>query len=163
MIPYGSPPPMDRTDMRNGLWAIAVAGGYASIGDARGGSGSRRGFTNWRTGDWTYDGTLYNDTKNFIKFWIDNKVPYWQMKEYNNLVSGNRVYALANPGKEYVIYAAAGGEFALNLTGVDNLFTVIQFNPRTGDQKKMDDISGGDNHLFVAPDNNDWVYYLKVK
>ncbi len=68
---------------------------------------------------------------------------------------------LANPGKEYVIYAPAGGNLSLDLTGAPGSFSVGWLNPRTGAYEGRAWISGGVKRVFSSPDTNDWVLHLK--
>ncbi|MCU0914315.1 MAG: DUF4038 domain-containing protein [Planctomycetes bacterium] len=68
---------------------------------------------------------------------------------------------LAHPGVEYVVYAPAGGEVSLDLTGTAGSFSVGRLNPRTGAYDGRLWVAGGARQVFSLPDANDWVLHLK--
>lgn len=84
---------------------------------------------------------------------------YWRMAGHNALVAaGERVYALAEPGRQYVVYAAVGGAFSLDLA--PGPYTARRYDPRTGEDTPLAGVSGGGPRSFAAPDGDDWVVYL---
>ncbi len=74
--------------------------------------------------------------------------------------SGERVYALAEPGKQYVIYAAAGGSFSVELA--KGSYEARRYDPRTGEDVALKASPGG-IESFTLQDSNDWVIYLQTK
>jgi hypothetical protein len=104
----------------------------------------------------------YDEMKIFTDFF--NTTKYWKMKEHNELVPGysnfNRVYTLADPGDEYVVYSAAGNSFDINLE--PGLYSVVLFDPRTGTSIEQGVVNGGlINFNPPSPSSDDWVYHLK--
>ena len=84
------------------------------------------------------------------------------MAPHNELVpSAGRVYALAEPGRQYVVYAAVGGPFSLALC--PGRYLVRRFDPRTGDDIRLPEVTGGAVRDFAAPDRQDWVFCLTVE
>ncbi len=73
---------------------------------------------------------------------------------------GARVYALSNPGKEYVVYFTAGGSVALDLLEVVGTLKVRWYNPRNGEWKEDNAVMGGGYETFAAPDGQDWTLHL---
>ena len=105
---------MTRIRLRGALWGIAVAGGYGSAGDFRVTPDSMGNVE--ITGDWLDAPEEYGDLKRMIDFFTTKGIEYWKMSSRNDLLTaGQRAYVLAEAGRQYVIYAATGGEFSLNL------------------------------------------------
>ncbi|MCC6454696.1 MAG: DUF5060 domain-containing protein [Caldilineaceae bacterium] len=153
---------LTREEHRRALWAIAVGGGYGAVGDSRifndGPNGEPARVI--MTGHW-HEAEEYSDIKRMVDFWTTQEIPYWQMKPENSLVTaGERVYVLAGEAESahYVIYAAAGGEFAVTLP--DGPYRVTRFDPRSGTSSAEADVSGGEAVAFTLPDSRDWVLHL---
>ncbi len=104
---------LTRIQNRWGMWSIAAAGGYSSTADFRehpNGMGIPES-----TGDWA-DQPEYGDIKHMVDFFTTKGIEYWKMASHNELkAAGTRTYVLAEPGRQYVAYAAVGGTFSLNL------------------------------------------------
>lgn len=70
------------------------------------------------------------------------------------------VYILAKPGQQYVIYAAVGGT-SVNIA--DGTYTARRYNPATGEDIALGDVTRGGSRSFAVPDSKDWVVYLNIK
>jgi hypothetical protein len=68
---------------------------------------------------------------------------------------------LANPGKEYIVYAPSGGAITIDLSGAFGKLAVEWLNPRTGVYQRQTTVQAGDKRILTAPDENDWVLHLK--
>ena len=155
---------LTREQHRRALWGIVVGGGYASAGDARifedGPDGGLARVI--MTGHW-HEAVEYEDIKRVVDFWTTQGIPYWRMMPQNERVqAGANVYVLGTAAdaadtREYVAYAAAGGEFTLTLP--KGTYTVSRFDPRTGESAALEDVTGG-NASFALPDTQDWVLRL---
>jgi len=147
---------MTPAQSRRVMWGIATAGGYGSSGDWR-------LLTDWApsaTGEWA-DADQYGDIKRMIDFFTAKNVEYWKTSSQNSLATdGTRVYVLAETGRQYVIYAAAGRACTVNLA--PGTYAVRRYNPRTGDDEAIGAVSGGGPRTFALPNANDWVVYLKA-
>ncbi len=144
-----------QTIHRNAMWGVAVAGGYGSTADFYEnptGTGIPES-----TGDWA-DGPQYTDIKNMVDFFTTTGLEYWKMASHNELTSGARTYVLAEPGRQYVAYAAVGGSFSLNLA--PGTYSVSQYNPRTGQTTVLANVSGGTRPFTMPDSSNDWVLRL---
>lgn len=73
---------------------------------------------------------------------------------------GAGVYALANAGREYVVYFTAGGSASLDLLDVVGTLKVRWYNPRNGEWKEDNPVMGGGYETFQTPDANDWTLHL---
>ncbi len=71
-----------------------------------------------------------------LQFFRDNKIPFWEMANANNLVGNdkndNSRNCFAAPGEVYLVYLPSGGTTELDLRGQSGEFSVQWFNPRTG-------------------------------
>lgn len=144
-----------REKHRRTMWGIYVAGGYGSAGDKNDYQDGRPYFSaNW------HDTPEWGDVERLIRFYTTRGFEYWKMAADNARVkSGKRVYVSANPGKEYIVYAAAGGEFSIDLPGGN--FDARRFDPRTGEDTPLQKVSGPGPVSFTMPEGEDWVAYLR--
>ena len=148
-------PTFTRERHRNVIWGIAVAGGYGSAGDKYTYDDGRPYFS----ANWHSDPGEYSDIKHLVAFFVEQGVEYWKMYSHNEIItSGNRVYALAEPGRSYVFYAAAGGSFSASIETGN--YAVEKYDPRTGVIENQG-INDGGNVEFSLPGGQDWVLYLK--
>ncbi len=150
-------PSPTQTQLRNAIWGIATAGGYGSEGDwTTGGSGN----TSWKpnlTGEWLAQ-PQYDDIKHLVDFFTTKGIEYWKMASHNELKNGSRTYMLAEPGRQYVAYAAVGGTFSLNLAA--GTYYAYWYDPQTGKTTSFGTVTGGTTRQFTAPGPNDWVLHL---
>jgi hypothetical protein len=150
--PDGSFQRFTREKHRHTMWAIAVGGGYGAAGDKNDYDDGRPYFsTNW------HDTAEYGDIQRLVTFFTTQGLEYWKMAPHNELLrSGTRAYVLAEPGRQYVIYAAAGGSFAVDLPA--GQYLAHRFDPRTGEDTALPEVGGGATRTFTAPDGQDWVF-----
>lgn len=148
---------LTREKHRNIMWGIYAAGGYGSAGDKRKYEDGKPYIepTVWR------DPVEYQDIQRLVEFFTAKGLEFWKMAAHNELVkSGRRVYALAEPGRQYVIYAAAGGRFAIELA--PGSYEARRYDPRTGEDEGLGNVAGGAAREFSLPDAQDWVVYLRA-
>jgi hypothetical protein len=69
-------------------------------------------------------------------------------------------FCLANPGKQYIVYAPSGGTFQINLAGTSGTYVTQWLNPATGLSTVGTNISGGGNSSVTAPFNGHAVVIL---
>jgi hypothetical protein len=161
---------VDRDNLRRAMWGIYMAGGSGTLGDDTGRQewldwvkmllnrfrGSPvRDAKPWLTAAWN-DLALYGDISYLSDFWTKHSVAYWKMNSRNDLVvSGERVYMLCDARSEFIVYAAAGGDFELCLP--PGTYRVSWFNPVTGEMKPAGKTEGSDRTGFSAPFPGDSV------
>jgi hypothetical protein len=82
-----------------------------------------------------------------------------RMGPHGELCSGG-AYCLADPGREYVVYAPPehGGRVIISLPG-NSRYRVRFYNPRTGEMGGTSEAGGGPTTLEL-PDARDWVLSL---
>ena len=148
-------PAFTRKKHRQVSWGIALAGGYGSTGDKNQYEDGHPYFS----ANWHSDPPEYEDVKHLIHFFTRQDIAYWRMHSNNKLVSSERVYALEEPGKQYLFYAATGGKFAATIQ--QGNYQTHLYNPRTGAYKPFGSSPGGST-TFVMPDTSDWVLYVKA-
>ncbi len=156
----GNPfPSLTRVQNRRAMWSIAAAGGYSSTADFRmnpNGMGPPE-----CTGDWNSNvPDEYRDIKRMVDFFATKGIEYWKMASHNELTSDTRTYVLAEPGKQYVAYAAIGGTFSIDL--VAGSYYAYRYDPQTGTTTNLGMITGGTAQSFSMPDTNDWVLHLST-
>lgn len=144
-----------REKHRHTMWGIYAGGGYGSAGDKNEYADGKPYFSaNW------HDVPEWDDVKRLIGFFTGKKIEYWKMLPANDLaVGGERVYVLADPARQYVVYAAAGGKFSIRLPV--GKFQARRFDPRTAEDLALFTVTGGRSVEFSMPDAQDWVVYLK--
>ena len=93
-----------------------------------------------------HDAAEYGDIGDWWRSSPHNGSPYWRMAGRNDLVTaGERAYALAEPGRQYIVYAAVGGIVGLDLA--TDTYHARRYDPCTGE-------------AFAPPEGVDRVLYL---
>ena len=71
-------------------------------------------------------------------------------------------YCLAHPGQEYLVYSPEGNELTIDLTGAEGKFSVVWFDPSTGNALTATPTAGGSKTTLTIPyAGKDAVLYLK--
>ena len=106
-----------------------------------------------------------------LKFFAENKVPFWDMKNADavvgNIKNDNSKYCLAKTDEVYLVYLPSGGTTTLDLTSAKGQFTVSWFNPRTGSSLaagSVNQVQGGTTAaLGNAPSDtdDDWAILIR--
>lgn len=102
------------------------------------------------------------------QFFMEN-LPFWEMKNDNDLTPGDEDYVYAKPGDIYAIYLREGGapELDLSEAGATVNFTVQWFNPREGGDLQngsVTSVTGGSNQSLGSPPSDpgdDWAILVK--
>ena len=152
---------------RRAAWGIAVAGGYGAEGDTL---AAANGASVLLYGDWRDAGAYYTDIQRMVNY-ITGIANWFQMGTNNGIVTaGSRVYAMSKPNNFYLVYAATGGDFTLNLPApAVGSYAVFRWNPRTGGAETfVKNVGAGASTFTVAsgevPDStNDWVFRIKAQ
>lgn len=148
---WEGPDKLNADQVRRGGWGILIGGGFFLYGE----------FDLDGAGVGPYGaGQAHPYLKVMFDFMED--IPYWTMSPHNELVSSDS-YCLADPGREYVVYAEQGGTVRVDLTGASGTLQVRWLNPRTGQYTAGGQVPGGTAHSFTNPaaDANDWILHLK--
>ncbi|HEX3552540.1 MAG TPA: DUF5060 domain-containing protein [Thermoanaerobaculia bacterium] len=163
---YGYIGEINRVAHRQAIWGIAVAGGYGSAGDFTTDQNTQPTIS----ADWK-DHPEYGDISHLVDFFVNHVSTWWQMTSQNPLVaSGSHVYVLAQSGIRYVVYAATGGTFTLNLpvpSGASS-YRVFLYDPTTGIEQQLFPNVGSGLQTFTitrsphSDTGNDWVLRIEV-
>ena len=130
-----------REQHRRALWGIGIAGGFASVGDARPISGTPV----YIASQWL-DAPEYDDVRVFAQFWRDQPRT---LAPASGRVSGTRVYALGD-AHTTIVYAAAGGTLRLTLPGPASCTRLDVISGRVTDLG-----SAGASQTIVLPADQD--------
>ena len=118
------------------------------------------GCEDWRSRDRMWDYTRYA-----LEFF--EKIPYWEMASYDELITDENGFCFAKPGEIYAVYLTKGLPQKINLTNVNGDFAVRWYNPRKGGKMKtgtIEKVMGGritDIGLPISDFNKDWIVLLK--
>jgi hypothetical protein len=120
----------------------------------------------WRSRDQSWD-----YCRHALRFFRDNQIPFWEMRNANGLVGNprndNNRYCLAKVGEVYVVFLAEGGSTELDLSAAAGQFDVMWFNPRTGGALQagaVGSVEGGRKVSLGAPPSDtgkDWVVLVR--
>ncbi len=88
-------------------------------------------------------------------------LPFHAMQPCDGLVSGSGTYCFGRHGIVYAIYLPTGGSISVDLPGANTTYNVSWFDPRTGERHNVNQVMGGAEHSFHAPDSQDWVLILQ--
>ena len=152
----GEKPLLD--EIRRSLWEITLAGaGWVNQNDPSFGWDPRVTIAaQAKARDQAYDYAGH-----CARFFNESGVKFWKLSPQPKLSSTG--ICLARPGAEYLVYAAQGGSFTVDLsTAPQTKLAVRWFNPRTGLFAKAAAIEGGNGKQpFTPPFTGDAVLYLK--
>ncbi len=139
------------------MWGVVLAGGYGTTGDKNKYSDGCPYFS----ANWHSDPPEYVDIKILTDFFNSGRIEYWKMKSANGILTlGDRVYALSEPGRQYLFYSAVGYYFKAKIDSGN--YQVIRLNPRDGLIENLGYIEGFE--FEANPDSSaDWVFFLKRK
>jgi hypothetical protein len=114
---------------------------------------------------------FWNQAVNAVNFFKDNKVPFWEMENRNDLVGNpenkNTVYCLAKENEIYVVYLNSEPTASLDLLNASGEFQVRWFNPKAGGElqkSKVKMIKGGQKvELGKTPSKKqqDWAILIQ--
>lgn len=101
--------------------------------------------------------TAFRHANNFLK----SGVKWWTMSPHDEIVTSGRAYALANLGKEYVVYSSSGATFNLSLPS--GPYQYRWYNPGNGTFSALVTMNASIVNKFSKPARNDWVLHLTKK
>ncbi|MEM1086061.1 MAG: DUF5060 domain-containing protein [Verrucomicrobiota bacterium] len=106
----------------------------------------------------------WDQCRHALQFFTNNSVPFWDMANADNLISGsgnNANHCLALAGQTYVVYLRNGGNHTLNLSGAAGTFSTKWYDPRNGGAMvNGPTVAGGSTISLGSPPNatgSDWV------
>lgn len=145
-----------RENHRTSLWAIYMAGTYASTGDKYLYEDGRP----YKSSVW-HQAAEYQDVASLVTLFTRKGLAYWRMQPTGDVVrEGERVYCLAWPGQQYLFYAAAGGPFTVQVA--QGKYRARLFDPREGTEKELGVVEGGKPATLQTPTGSDWAVFLTL-
>ena len=118
--------------------------------------------------DWRSRSNMWDQTRCALEF-FHNHLPFWTMTPADTLVSAEKAYCLARPGRIYAVYLPAGGTTNLDLGDSTAAFSVKWYNPRTGSHLQTGSkshIAGPGQVAIGRPPKDadkDWVALIERK
>jgi hypothetical protein len=145
----------------NGLWG-ALLGGSAGLEWY---FGYKHDHSDLSCQDWSSRDLFWDQCKVALDFFRDNDIPFWNMKNGDDLVSNDEDYCFYKPNEVYIVYLKTGGKTKLNLKEAAGEFKLQWINPRSGQitGDAMEVRSGSSLKLGPPPADSemDWVVLLK--
>ena len=148
--------------VRHSSWRIVCAGGYVAAGfhgtighsDAwnRIDAPNHYTFTVRDEGAAAQLGALYD---------LFTALPFARMQPFDG-VSGQAAVALAEPGRDYVVYLPQGGKVTADLSTARGQLTARWFNPRDGKYGEPFVVAADKASEFLAPNSQDWALHLSA-
>lgn len=120
--------------------------------------------------DWRSRARTWSYSDIALRFFREQAVPFWEMKNRDDLVgnpeNNNSAYCLAQVGSLYLVYIPESKAISLDLSEATGNFKVSWFNPRSGGdftQGSVATIAGGTVVDLGNPPEvgGDWVIWVK--
>lgn len=109
---------------------------------------------------------MWVQTKVALDF-FNEYVPFQQMRGANELVTGKDVSAFAKKGEVYLVYMRSPVNTTLDLSGDENTYSVIWFNPQEGGELQTGSVTSVEGGKKVSLGNppegreKDWVVLVR--
>jgi hypothetical protein len=146
---------------KNALWGTLLAGGAGIEWYF----GYEHSHSDLNCQDWRSRDKMWDFCKIALDFFEDNSIPFWEMRNADDLCSGNDAYVFYKKGDTYIVYLKQGQECVLDLTYDRVSYQMQWFNPRSGKfvGNKKNIIGGKKVNLPSPPanDKNDWIIFLQ--
>lgn len=152
---------------KNALWGTLMGGGWGNEWYF----GYKHAHSDLTCEDYRSRDLFWNQTVIAIDFFKNNKIPFWNMENRNDLVENaenkNTVYCLAKENDSYLVYLNSVETSTLDLTKALGDYKVLWFNPKEGGElkkSKVKEVRGGSKvYLGKSPDKKqrDWVVLIR--
>jgi hypothetical protein len=147
---------------KNALWGALLAGGAG----VEWYFGYEHPHSDLTAQDWRSRDRMWDQCRVALEFFSNNAIPFWQMRNRNELSSATDSYVFGKQGEAYVVYLKHGEATTLDLANDRATFELHWFNPRTGEfVGDQVDVTGGDAVSLRPPaerDGEDWIAYLRA-
>lgn len=127
LIPDAEDPTRDHA-RQNALWGNLMAGGAG----VEWYFGYAHAHSDLSCQDYRVREKMWKQSSIALQFFADNKVPFWNMTNANDLLSTKNDYCLTEPGKLYLAFLKKAQSKTLDLSGASGIFEILWFNPRDG-------------------------------
>jgi hypothetical protein len=86
-------------------------------------------------------------------------LPFWRLQPFDE-IKGDAV-ALAEPGRQYVVYLPQGGKVSIDLRALKGPLNARWLNPRTGETQGAEVLGGDATTTFTPPFEGDAVLHVQ--
>ena len=152
----------DHDDMRaNVLWGSLMAGAAG----VEWYFGYKLPHTDLNCEDWRSRDILWDQTRHALDF-FNNYLPSERMVSNDDLTANDHDYVFANAGEVYAIYFPNFENTKLDLTGINNTFSVDWYNPKNGGALQSSSVKHIEGGAVVSIGNppsleGDWVALIR--
>ena len=127
-------------EVRRRMWLICMAGGYAAY---------YYNPTAWDVISHEVIPPGYSYCKYLYNFFTGTR--YWEMEPRDDLVDNG--YCLAKEGEEYIVYISEADAVTLSVQGVESPLAARWYNPRSGQEVRMEGRIENGTHTLQPPDD----------
>jgi hypothetical protein len=145
---YGVKQPWEEVLRRT--WEICCAGGYPNYYYSN---------TSWDLIKWQPEPPGWKRYRILRDFFESTR--WWGAEPHQDLVVEGTAWCLADPGREYIVFAPQGGPITLRLTE-NKAFVGTRLDPHTGEMQNGLEIAGGDQTIDL-PQGQPWVLRILPK
>ncbi|PHQ34059.1 DUF5060 domain-containing protein [Rhodopirellula bahusiensis] len=148
---------------QNALWGNFMAGGAG----VEWYFGYKHPHSDLTCQDYRVRENMWRQCRIALKFFANEKIPFQNMTNANDLLGTKNGYCFADAGKLYLVYLKQADTTTLDLNGVDREFEILWFNPRTGGDLQagsVQTVNGGDKVNLGQPpmdSDQDWLAVLR--
>ncbi|TWU37114.1 DUF5060 domain-containing protein [Novipirellula artificiosorum] len=148
---------------KNALWGNLMAGGAG----VEWYFGYKHPHSDLTCQDYRVREKMWEQCRIALAFFANQKIPFWNMTNADNLLGSKNAYCLCDPGKLYLVYRKQAEQTTLDLSAATGLFEVLWFNPRTGgalQQGSTQVVSAGGKAMIGDPPNDsdqDWLAVVR--
>lgn len=152
---------------RNALWGTLMAGGWGNEWYF----GYKHPHSDITCEDYRSRDLWWDQTRNAVSFFKDNKIPFWETENRNDLVGNpenkHTAYCLAKENEVYVVFLNTANTSTLDLTNASGSYEVLWYNPKKGgalQKSKVKKVNGGAVvELGKSPDKKqqDWAILVR--
>jgi len=86
---------------------------------------------------------------------------WWGAEPHQDFVVKGAAWCLADPGREYIVFAPNGGALTIRLVA-EKKYTITRMDPYTGEKTAAGEVDGGDRPIDM-PNGHPWVLLIAPK
>ena len=131
-------------------WEIVCSGGYCTYYYSN---------TAWDLIKWDPEPPGWKSYRILRDFFETTR--WWGAEPHQDLVVQGTAWCLADPGREYIVFAPKGGPLTLRLAP-DKRFLITRMDPYTGEKTSGGEVDGGDRAMDL-PADHPWVLLIVPK
>lgn len=152
---------------KNALWGNLMAGGAG----VEWYFGYKHPHSDLTCQDYRVRENMWEQSRIALEFFAKHEIPFWNMRNANDLLSNQDSFCLCVPGEIYLAFLKASKPTLLDLSAEQGVFEILWFNPRVGGPLKQGSVAavqaGGQAMLGDPPtdgsenSNQDWLAIVR--